>query len=239
MACTYSGLCVTVSTVMTLMTYKPRPRAANKPLVTVSPKGFRFSAEAVRKAGLESAHWVRISSDESERLIGFEFLDDPSQPEHANKLMLSTGIGRSCKAKGLINGNRWIKQVAEDDHGEPRNSKFELFPYPPDQKVWVIRLAPWFELSVLPEDIGTIAAAKGIYRYRDAGGEVIYIGKGHIAGRYREERQRRDWGIARIEYSTVPGDEQYKWEKFHLDAFAKEHADRLPLHNGIQGQPSR
>ena len=224
---------------MSFETYVPRVKAATKPVVTVFPKGFRFSAEAVRKAGLESAHWVRIRSDESERLIGFEFLDDPSQPENANKLIRGRGLGCLCKAKGLIQGKRWIKQVAEDDHGKSRNGKFELVQYPHDQKIWVIHLGPWFELSVLPEKIGTIGVAAGIYRYRDADGEVIYIGKGRIANRYREEPQRRVWGIASIEYSEVPDKQQHEWEKFHLEAFAKEHADRLPRHNSIHGRASR
>ena len=226
---------------MSFKTYVPRVSAAKKPLVTVFSKGFRFSAEAVRKADLKSAHWVRISSDESKRLIGFEFLDDPSQPEDANKLMKSKGgIGCSCKANGLINGNRWIKQVAVTDDGKSsRNRKFELDRYPNDRKIWVICLAPWFELSVLPENIGTTRAASGIYRYRDAGDEVIYIGRGRIADRYREDKQRRRWGVASIEYSVVPDKEQQKWEQFHLEDFAKQHADRLPQHNSIQGLASK
>ena len=66
---------------MALKLYQPH-RTARTPVVTVGSYGqFRFSAEAARKAGLESAHWVRIFTDESERLIGFEFLDDPIQPE--------------------------------------------------------------------------------------------------------------------------------------------------------------
>ena len=218
---------------MALEPYRPR-RAARTPVVTVGSRGvFRFSAEASRKAGLESAHWVRISTDESERLIGFEFLDDPIQPEDANKLMRSKGKkdkGCLCKARGLIHNTPWIKKVAD------RGRKFELFPYPRNQRIWVIRLAPWFELSVRTEDIGKIGDAAGVYRYCDAGGKVIYIGKGRIANRYREEPQRRDWDISIIEYSLVPTDEQFEWEKFHLKDFANEHSGRLPQHNFNSGQ---
>ena len=218
--------------------------------MTVAPKGFRFSAVAAKMAFLESDHWVRISTDESEHLIGFEFLGDPIQPEDANKLRRGGGSGRMCVAKGeadktpktpirsgrmcvakgLINNNPWIKAVAA------KSRKFKLFQYPRDQKIWVIRLAPWFELSVLPENIGSIGAGAGIYRYRDAGGEVVNIGKGRIVDRYRDPA-RRTWGIARIEYSLVPEeDEQYKWEKFHLDDFAKEHDGRWPRFNMVAGR---
>ena len=219
-----------LSSGMPLKTYTPRYRAAKEPLVTVAPGQFRFSAVAAKMAGLESAHWVRISTDESEHLIGFEFLDDPIQPEDANKLRSTSGSSRLCVAKGLINNTPWIKAVAA------QRRKFKLFQYPRDQKIWVIRLAPWFELSVLPENIGSIGTGAGIYRYRDAEGEVVYIGKGLIVDRYREPA-RRMWDIARIEYSLVPEeDEQYKWEKFHLDDFAKEHGGRRPRLNRISGR---
>lgn len=122
---------------MALELYEPRRQPARKPLVTVHPKGFRFSAESVRRAGLESAHWVRILFDEEERLIAFEFLDDPSQPDNAVKLLRFRGLSRSCKVGGLIK-KRWIKQVAEDD---PRNRKFRLVRRPHDRKLWGIRLA--------------------------------------------------------------------------------------------------
>ena len=217
---------------MALKPHLPPIRPARTPVVTVGSQGvFRFSAEASRKAGLESAHWVGFSIDESERLIGFEFFDNPIQPKDANKLMRSKGkSGCSCTAKGLINNTPWIKKVAV------KNRKFDLFQYPRNQGIWVIRLAPWFELSVRPGDIGKIGDAAGVYRYCDAGDKVIYIGKGRIADRYREEPQRRDWDISIIEYSLVPNDEQFKWEKFHLKDFAKEHSGRLPQHNFNRGQ---
>ena len=219
-----------LSSGMPLKTYTPRYRAAKEPLVTVAPGQFRFSAVAAKMADLESAHWVRVSTDERERLIGFEFLSDPIQPEDANKLRGTRGSSRLCVAKGLINQTPWINAVAA------KKLKFKLSQYPRDQKIWVIRLAPWFELSVLPENIGSIGTGAGIYRYRDAEGEVVYIGKGLIVDRYREPA-RRMWDIARIEYSLVPEeDEQYKWEKFHLDDFAKEHGGRRPRFNRISGR---
>ena len=63
--------------------------------------------------------------------------------------------------------------------------------------------------------------------------------KGRIADRYREEPGRRRWDIAIVEYSVVPDAEQYEWEKFHLDAFAKEHDGRRPRHNSTSGRASR
>ena len=212
---------------MALKLYRPR-RAARTPVVNVGGGGFNFSAEASRKAGLESAHWVRLHTDEEERCIAFEFLDDSIQPEDANKLMRGRGSARSCRAKALINGIPWIKAVAG------RNRKFKMRPHPVGRGLWAIWLAPWFELSARPEAIGEIGAAAGIYRYRDASGEVIYIGKGCVADRYREP-ERREWGIAKIEYSLVPDEEQYEWEKYHLNDFAKEHDGRKPRFNKVAG----
>lgn len=214
---------------MPLRPHTPRYRAAREPLVRVDPGGFGFSAAAARLAGLESAHWVRFSTDERERLIGFEFLRDPIQPEDANRLGGRRGSARGCRAKGLVRHTPWIKAVAA------RRRKFKLFQYPSNPRIWVIRLAPWFELQVSPGEISSIGDGSGIYRYRDSGGEVVYIGKGRIVDRYREP-ERRSWDIAGIEYSLVAEqDEQSEWEKFHLEDFAKEHDGRLPRFNGRRG----
>lgn len=215
-------------TSMSLETYRPRYRPARKPLVTVDLGGFRFSSAAAKLASLRSVHWVRISTDESERLIGFEFLDDPIQPEDTNKLMRYKGRSRGCRARGLMKSAPWINAVAK------RKCKFELFPYPRNTKIWVIRLAPWFELSCRPKEISQIGTAAGIYRYRNSRNKVIYIGKGRIADRFREP-DRRTWRIERIEYSMVPNDEQHQWEKFHLDLFVKENNGHLPQFNRVAG----
>ena len=98
----------------------------------------------------------------------------------------------------------------------------------------MIRLAPWFELSVLPGNISQIGNVAGIYRYRNATDEVIYIGKGRITDRFRKP-DRRMWEIERIEYSVVPDDEQYKFEKFHLDRFVKENDGHRPRFNMVAG----
>ena len=229
---------------MSLTPYRASYRRSDDPVVTVAPGMFRFSAQASKVAGLESANWVMMSTDKSERLIGFEFFDGNTQPKDSHRLMRyrvkeqgewkQKTIARSCRAKGLINKNEWIKKVAQDNQGKPRNLKFKLSPYGHNQKIWVIRLAPWFELSVLPGNIGQIGNVTGIYRYRNAKEEVIYIGKGRIADRFREPA-RRMWEIARIEYSVVPDDKQYEFEKFHLDRFAKENDDHRPRFNKVAG----
>ena len=94
----------------------------------------------------------------------------------------------------IWNDNEWIKKVAQDNQGKPRNLKFKLSPYKHNQKIWVIRLAPWFELSIFPGNIAQIGNVAGIYRYLNARNTVIYIGKGYIADRFREP-DRRMWEI--------------------------------------------
>ena len=71
----------TVGSSMPLKTYRPSRLPTTEPLVTVAPGVFRISAVAAKSAGLESAHWVRFSTDERERLIGFEFLSGAIRPE--------------------------------------------------------------------------------------------------------------------------------------------------------------
>ena len=140
--------------------------------------------------------------------------------------MCSKSSAYSCRTRALIRENPWIKAVADP------NRNFELHPHPASRSLWGIWLAPWFELSVRPESVGELGAAAGIYRNRDAGRAVIYIGKGRIVDGCRDP-ERREHGIARIEYSLVPENGQYEWKEFHLDDFAKEQGGRRTRFNKV------
>ena len=111
-----------------------------------------------------------------------------------------------------------------------------MFRHPAVPTHWTIRLAPWFEHSVQPADIGSVEAAAGIYRYLDADGGVIYIGKGEVAARFRSP-ERREWDIAKVEYSEIDGEaKQYEWESFHMERFRERQNNRLPYFNRVSGR---
>ena len=220
----------------------PKDMPTGDPVVSVRPSGaFSFSSEAVKTAALhESIHWVKIHLDSNERCVAFEFLGGTDRPEHSYKLRApkrssgGTRNTRICTAKALIRNTPWIRAVANLENVADRKCK--LFRPPAEPNFWAIRLMPWFELSVEPDEIATVNNAAGIYRYRDADGAVIYIGKGIIADRFRSP-ERRDWGIATVEYSKVDGEgRQYEVESFHIKRFASSNNGRLPHFNRDRGR---
>lgn len=217
------------------MAFRPYIPSLNPegPLVGVEPWGFRFTVDAANLAGLDdSIYWTKIQLDHEERCIAFEFLGGTERPENA--LKLQGGKGRTCTAKALVRHTPWIRAVASLRDRAAR--KFEIFRHPAVPQFWTIRLAPWFELSVRPEDIGSVETATGIYRYLDADGEIIYIGKGKIEERFRSA-ERREWGIVKIEYSEIGNEgKQYEWESFHLERFRERHNNRLPHFNRVGGR---
>ena len=205
------------------------------PVVSIRSSGFVFGSEACRLAGLnESVYWIRVHLDHDERCIAFEFLSGDERPEDVYTLRHPGGSSRACATKSLIRNAPWVQAVAALRDNAAR--KFTLFRHPAVPKFWTIRLMAWFETFVSPKDIGTIGDAAGIYRYLDKNDEVIYIGKGRIADRFRSP-ERRNWGVVKIEYSVINGeDRQYQAEKFHLDRFCESNAQRLPYFNSNSGQ---
>ncbi len=81
---------------------------------------------------------------------------------------------------------------------------------------------PSFEFSVLREKSGLIELeARGIYRYRNTHGDIVYIGKGAIRNRFGLP-ERADWEFANIDYSPVSNEEdQFSWEAFWLDRYRR------------------
>lgn len=205
------------------------------PYVSIRSSGFTFGSEACRLAGLdESVYWSRIHLDDEERCIAFEFLSGDERPEDAYTLRQPGSRSRVCAAKGLIRNTPWIQAVARQRDSAAR--KFALFRHPAVPKFWTVRLMAWFEESAFPQDIGAIGDVAGIYRYLDENEEVVYIGKGCIADRFRSP-ERRNWGIAKIEFSVISGeDAQYQAEKFHLDRFRESNNQRLPYFNRNSGR---
>jgi hypothetical protein len=96
---------------------------------------------------------------------------------------------------------------------------------------------PSFEMVVERQQSGLISDdARGIYRYRDAKGEVVYIGKGAIRNRLGEP-QRKSWEFRWIDYSPIALEQdQFTWEAFWIDRFKESNNGRLPYYNRQAGQ---
>ena len=99
--------------------------------------------------------------------------------------------------------------------------------------LWIIQLIPAFEITTT--DISSVpTSGKGIYRYLDNRGEVIYIGEGSIKERYYQP-ERREWHVSEIGYSIVNDQtERKRYESFWLDHHKKQH-QHLPTYNKVSG----
>ena len=166
------------------------------------------------------------------REIGFEFIADADENEDAYTLENRGRLSHlRCTALDLIAKKPWVRSVASQASSEVRS-----FTAHKSGKVWVIRLMPSFELVVARQDSGLIPDdARGIYRYRDAKGEVVYIGKGVIRSKLIEP-QRKSWEFRWVDYSIIAQEEdQFTWEAYCIDRFKEMDNGRLPSYNRQAG----
>jgi len=217
---------------MTFVLYQPDNYVDSQ--VTLTPYGFKFSKSASNKAGLHDIHWMRVHYNADDRIIVFEPMAGDDKKSDVLKLGTSKRGDKSLVTKGLISRENWIRAISKLDIKERR---FELRQRHVNPKGWFIQLMPAFEESIKPSDINQLDDHKGIYRYvgGDDGTEIIYIGKGIIKDRFREEH-RKDWSIAKIEYSIINDDQKaYEWEAYWINRYKEEHNGRRPRYNKVDG----
>lgn len=212
--------------------YKKTVRASRyEPMVSFRGLRLSFNHKAVINCELEEKPRVLIHIDDEERKLGFEFTDDLKNPDGYTITPAQSGKRATVKIQALLADYPWIQAVAHLKNTEDRQ-----FPLIEDPKngLWVIQLIPAFEITTT--DICSVPMrAKGIYRYLNDSGEVIYIGEGRIRERYHEP-ERRQWPIAVIGYSIVnDGVERKRCESFWLEHYKKNHEGRLPAHNVVSG----
>ena len=208
--------------------------------VTVTPISFKFSVVARNTAQLQNIHWMRVLTDEDDRLVVFQPVSGMQKRPGLLKLGTSGKGHKTLTAKGLIAQNPWINAVARLRDLAAR--KFEMREYAgqlppgPGEKPWFIRLMPAFEESAMPSQIGRLDPnVRGIYRYL-SGDEVIYIGKGIVRDRYQQESERASWRISKVEYSIIQDDQEaLEWEAWWIDRFRNENNGRLPRYNRVGG----
>ena len=195
--------------------------------------------------------WVRVYPDDEDRLIVFEPVPSVDKPPFGLKLGRSASRARRPTANGLINQTPWIRIVAALANTVDR--RFDLKPFHGplpnaddsrgNRPAWYIRLMPAFEESIAAAEIKALSSsAKGIYRYLggDDGREIVYIGKGLIKDRFRQEAERKSWGIHRIEYSVIEDDIlAYEWERWWIERCKRQHNGRHPRYNRVDGLGSR
>jgi hypothetical protein len=211
---------------------------AQDSVLYINKSGISFSANFIKKEKLQEAKGVKFfEDDEDPYYLGFKFKNDL---EESNTLSLVAssrskggGAGFTIKASELINKNPILKNIQKMTSKQDRT--FEIF-YEKKTNIYSILLRPNFEIIVKFSDRNTIPDAfKGIYRYRNNDGQIIYIGKGGVKTRVNSP-ERKEWGISKIEYSVLLDDDKsYYWENYYLERYVSTFGAKPPF-NVIMGK---
>lgn len=211
---------------------------AQDSVLYINKSGISFSANFVKKEKLQEAKGIKFfEDDEDPYYLGFKFKNDLEE-SNTLSLVASTrgkfgGAGFTIKAAELINKNSILKNIQKMTSRQDRT--FEIF-YEKKTNIYSILLRPNFEIVVKFSDRNTIPDAfKGIYRYRNNDGQIIYIGKGGVKTRVNSP-ERKEWGISKIEYSVILDDDKsYYWENYYLERYVSTFGSKPPF-NIIMGK---
>lgn len=188
----------------------------------------------VKEANLQKFNKVKIYIDDENFRIGFRFHNSDDPHSHALFSDNPSNNTKATSATQLIKQYRFIKKISELENVLDR--QFEVNRDTQDKSFWVAQLCPAFEHTASSES--DLKNLKGIYRYKRADGEVVYIGKGNILSRLSSP-ERKEWDFDKIEYSIINNPaEQSRWERYWLDKF-KELESRLPFYNKINSRGSK
>ena len=112
---------------------------------------------------------------------------------------------------------------------------FEVKKEEKNPDILYIDLRPMFEKHISFSKIDSISKdTRGIYRYLNEDGDVIYIGKGIIKNRAKSV-ERKNWDIKQIQYSELyDEDKMLEWEAFYIKQFVKEKGYK-PKYNSLMG----
>jgi len=212
----------------------------SKSLLTISKSGISFSAKFIKDNSLVEKEAIEFFDNPENRYqLGFSFLDEPGKfgslglTKHNVKKTGSICAGRSLNAGELINKKKILKKIQQDPIKQ--NRMFEIKKFKLDTNIYYVDFSPIFENSLDYSLVDNLdCSIKGIYRYLNDAGAVIYIGRGSIKKRAKA-KDRLQWGIRKIEYSIITDSEQIQfWEDYHLERFLEQNGVR-PVMNKIMG----
>lgn len=213
------------------VTFKSQLKTDNPSFISITKSHIRFSSIFVKIAKIGPDFKVIIHKDNQEHKLKFEFTKNIfedcltlTQPKNKTNLQIS--------AVKLYNEINWLRSFANNDGKERR-----IIPTKLTGLNWEISLRPSFENFISRVDLSKkVLKIKGIYRYKNYSGDIIYIGKGDVRLRFQEP-QRKLWDFDLIEYSEIKDEnDQLKWESYWIEEFKKRNNGKLPKHNEIKGR---
>jgi len=204
--------------------------STKEPAIVVNSERFTYNTVLAKLVEVRKNGYVVYHIDEDQRKIAFEFSSRNSPDSYPVKSQGQKGFRSSCGE--LVQRNLWVRKVAELPSPEQRR-----FAAIEERKnFWTIQLVPAFEHRLKRVDKSKLPSeAKGIYRYLDKDGSIVYIGKGNIKARLSESG-RAEWNFDTIDYSIIEDEsEQLEWESYWIDKFKESNNGRLPYYNKVSG----
>lgn len=179
---------------------------------------------------LNSFSFAGISVDPNARAVLFQLSKDRNGASETN--LLKIGQGNRVIAKKAFNDNQWLREAV--GRKDVNQRQFEVQAHKDKHGQWFIRVRPGFESLTTPDLVGELGDIKGIYRYKNKQGNVIYIGKGIIRDRHNQGYRKRDWEIDLVEYSAIEDqDIMDEAEKYWLEQYKKDKGYLPPLNSQI------
>lgn len=213
---------------------------SSKSVLTISKSGISFSAKFIKDNNLAQKDAIEFFDDtENDYQLGFSFLDESGKVGSLGLMRSGSNkntnrcSGRFLKASELINKKKILSKIQKDP--VKQNRVFEIKNSKLDSNIYFVDFSPIFENTLDYALLDNLDySIKGIYRYLNEAGEVIYIGRGNIKERAKSEG-RSEWGITKIEFSIIKDIEQMQfWEDYHLERFVDQNGVK-PLMNKIMG----
>ena len=207
--------------------------------LSVLPDRIIFSSKFINSNGLEKYEYTTfLIDDDDPYFLGFNFHSE--RTEGALKIQTQTRNGkvsgtRIVKTAGLYRLHPIANRVSKSN--KPSDRVFSITK-DINENFYKIFFRPVFENSTDFNDRNLIPSGLGIYRYFDANGQLLYIGKGNIKERANQQ-DRKDWGIQKIEYSLLKTEEEaFEWESFYINKYEEENGV-IPTFNRIRGRSEK
>lgn len=204
----------------------------DEPVISIRDNRFYYNSILSKLAELKDKKFVCYYIDEEKMEIGFKFFigKEGNDLYRLGKESNKKNNFRSS-ASAIISRYNWVNKIHNS-----RDNDLKKFIARKRKEKWVIKLRPCFENFIAREDLKSLSdETTGIYRYLNKQQEIVYIGKGNIKRRAKQQ-ERRNWDFDKIEFSIIENEkDQYYWEDFWIENFKKKHNGKLPYYNIVSG----
>ncbi|WP_413292335.1 hypothetical protein ACLSU7_13090 [Bdellovibrio sp. HCB185ZH] len=201
--------------------------------ISIRRHGIAIHSHFAKMIGLKTGTQVSIYLDRESYRISLEIHSKDRFVAGAYTVCADGGgvskskNGKLIQCTSMLKSEKWLYKIATSL--DVRDRTFSISKY---QNKWMSSLTPAFEHSV--ERSAKIQNGSGIYRYRNASNEIVYVGRGNIGDR-KSSYERKDWDFTKIEFSILNNKtSEIEYESYWLSKHQSQFGT-LPAYNRIRG----